>query len=382
METAKILIVDDESSIGTLLCTSLSQQGYSCSVCTRGDEALAAMDREPSDLVILDMQMPGMSGIEVLRKARGKYPRTAFLMATGVNDVQVAVEAMKQGASEYLVKPFQLDAVYRAVERALEKRRLELEVEDYRLRLEEMVEQRTAQLHAALRRIELTYDETLEALAAALDLRDNETAGHSRRVTRYCLLIGQAMGCTPDEMKQIERGAYLHDIGKIGIPDSILMKPGKLTLEEQEMMHTHVRIGYDLVCRIAFLAGAAGIVLTHQERFDGTGYPQGLMGEEIPLGARIFAVADTLDAMTSDRPYRRALTFAAANEEILRESGRQFDPKVVEAFGSVPASTWEEVRLKVSRNHVWQKPPVYLAAAESARAEQQTRIRRTAGSRR
>jgi len=236
------------------------------------------------------------------------------------------------------------------VERALVKKKLELEVENYRQSLEQMVDQRTKQLQAAMKRIELTYDETLEALGAALDLRDNETGGHSRRVSLYCLEMARVYGCSPEKLKQIARGAYLHDIGKIGIPDSILLKPGKLTPDERERMETHARIGYELVNRIAFLAGAAEIVLAHQERFDGTGYPQGLVGDETPLGARIFSVADTLDAMTSDRPYRIALSFVEARAEITRESGRQFDPEVVRVFLSVPDSTWQLIRLKSVEN--------------------------------
>jgi HD-GYP domain-containing protein (c-di-GMP phosphodiesterase class II) len=225
---------------------------------------------------------------------------------------------------------------------------MEVELDNYRQNLERMVEERTKQLEAARRRIELTYDETLEALGAALDLRDTETAGHSQRVTRYCLEMAKALRCSADQLKQIARGSYLHDIGKIGIPDSILLKEGKLTGEETQVMQTHVRIGYELVSRIAFLAGATEIVLTHQERHDGTGYPQGLVGNEIPLGARIFSVADTLDAMTSDRPYRRALPFATARDEITRESGKQFDPEVVRVFLSISEPVWESIRLEVA----------------------------------
>ncbi len=228
-------------------------------------------------------------------------------MATGVGDIRLAVQAMKQGADDYLMKPFQLDAVVASVARALEMRRLERELENYRTRLEEMVDERTGQLQAALEHIGQIYDETLEALGAALDLKDGDTAGHARRVTRYCLEIAKAMGCSEEQMRQLKRGAYLHDIGKIAIPDAILLKPAKLTPEEMSVMWAHPYIGYEFVGRISFLAEAAEIVLTHHERFDGSGYPQGLMGDEIPLGARIFAVADTLDAMTSDRPYRRAL---------------------------------------------------------------------------
>jgi HD-GYP domain-containing protein (c-di-GMP phosphodiesterase class II) len=211
-----------------------------------------------------------------------------------------------------------------------------------------MVEQRTKQLQTAMKRIEHTYDETLEALGAALDLRDTETEGHSRRVSRYCFEMAKAMGCTAEQLKQIARGSYLHDIGKIGIPDAILLKPARLTEEEMAVMQTHARVGYDLVSRIGFLAPAAEIVLTHQERYDGTGYPQGLMGDEIPLGSRIFAVADTLDAMTSDRPYRMALPLSAARSEISREAGRQFDPEVVRVFLSIPEQVWEKIRLEVA----------------------------------
>jgi HD-GYP domain-containing protein (c-di-GMP phosphodiesterase class II) len=210
-----------------------------------------------------------------------------------------------------------------------------------------MVELHNQQLQAALKRVELTYDETLEALGIALDLRDNETAGHSRRVIGYCREIASVMGCNQEEWKQIERGSYIHDIGKIGIPDSILLKPGPLTPEERKVMNTHAQIGYDIVCRIAFLTHAAEIVLTHQERFDGSGYPQGLAGENIPLGSRIFAVADTLDAMTSNRPYRRALPFSEARSELIRGSGIQFDPDVVKAFLSIAPDVWLRIRSQV-----------------------------------
>lgn len=201
--------------------------------------------------------------------------------------------------------------------------------------------------HTAMNPIELTYDETLEALGAALDLRDTETPGHSRRVTRYSRQIARAQGCSNEDLEQIARGSWLHDVGKMAIPDAILFKPGRLSEEETAVMQTHARIGYDLVCRIAFLAPAAEIILTHHERYDGAGYPQGLVRDEIPLGARIFAVADALDALTSDRPYRRALPLARARREIEQESGRQFDPQVVRAFLAIPEDVWEKIRLEV-----------------------------------
>jgi cyclic di-GMP phosphodiesterase len=349
---SRLLVVDDERAVCALLAGVLTQAGFECRSCSSGEEALAYLSREPFEAVISDLSMPGMSGLDLLKEVRTKHPRVTFLIATGQNDVRVGVEAMKEGASDYLVKPFALNEVAASVARALDKKRLELEIENYRQHLEQMVEQRTKQLQAAMRRIEMTYDETLEALGAALDLRDNETAGHSRRVTRYSVEIAKAIGCSAEQLKQITRGAYLHDMGKIGIPDSILLKPSKLMPEEREIMEKHARIGYELVSRIAFLAPAAEIVLTHQERYDGTGYPQGLSGEEIPLGSRIFAVADTLDAMTSDRPYRQALSFAAAREEIERGAGKQFDPQVVQSFLSFPEDTWENIRLEIAGLHV------------------------------
>jgi putative nucleotidyltransferase with HDIG domain len=343
-----VLVLDDEAAVCALLSERLTMEGYDCKTCSSGEEALATMQREPFDLVISDIRMPGMSGMEFLAEAHQRHSHSAYVMVTAEDDLRVAIQAMKQGAADYLVKPIQLEALLGSVERALEVKRMEAELENYRRNLEEKVGARTKQLQSAMRRIELTYDETLEALGAALDLRDTETAGHSERVRRYCLKMARAIECSAEEQKQISRGAYLHDIGKIGTPDSILLKEGKLTPEETAIMQAHVRIGYDLVCRIAFLAPAAAIVLTHQERYDGTGYPQGLIGSEIPIGSRIFAVADTLDAMTSDRPYRRALPLSAARAEIQRESGRQFDPEVVRVFLSIPDQTWEDIRMEVA----------------------------------
>ena len=345
---ARILVVEDEPPIRELLVAGLTRAGYDCREASNGREAIGIMEREVFDLVISDQRMPEMTGLELLEAVVKQDRQTAFMMITGEDNIRIGVDAMKKGAVDYLVKPFQLDAVIVSVKRAVTIRRMNVELEDHRKNLERKVEERTRQLQAAMKRIELTYDETLAALGSALDLRDTETAGHSERVSRYCLEIAKTMDCTPEQLKQIARGSYLHDIGKIGIPDAILLKEGKLSPEEIAVMQTHSRLGYDMVCRIAFLAGAAEIVLTHQERFDGTGYPQGLIGEEIPLGARIFAVADTLDAMTSDRPYRRALPFATAKAEITRESGHQFEPRVVDTFLSLSEDIWEKIRLEVA----------------------------------
>jgi putative nucleotidyltransferase with HDIG domain len=250
---------------------------------------------------------------------------------------------MRSGADDYLVKPLTESVVLASLERALHRRELEQQVESYHQHLEQMVAERTAQLQSALQQIEHSYEDTLQALGAAVDLRDNETAGHSQRVCRYSLEIARAMGWSNKDLENLARGAYLHDIGKLGIPDGILLKPGPLTPDERSVMQQHVQIGFDIVKDIPFLADTAEIILMHHERFNGGGYPRRLKGDEILPGARIFAVADTLDAITSDRPYRRASSFEGAVETVRREAGHQFDPEVVRVFLSIPADTWQTI---------------------------------------
>jgi len=215
---------------------------------------------------------------------------------------------------------------------------------DRRIRqLEQLVQDRTAQLSGALQRLEQSYDDTLEALGGALDLKGAETEGHRQRVTAFCIPIAKAIPVPNGYLPILARAAFLHDIGKMAIPDSILRKPGPLNNDEKQILRTHCEIGYNMLTKIPFLRDAAEIVLAHQEFYDGTGYPRGLKGEEIPLGARIFAVADALDVMISDQPYRRAMPLPQAREEIGRCSGAQFDPKVVEVFLSLPESLWVEL---------------------------------------
>lgn len=361
---ARVLIVDDEPAVCEMLEERLGNEGYDCRIRANAEEALLLIQAEAFDVILSDLHMPGRSGLDLLEDARRECPRAAFVLLTGEQDVRTGIEAMKRGASDYVTKPFQLGSVLRSVAQGIEKKRLEQEVESYRVGLEKMVEQRTHQVRAALRRVEETYDATLEALGAALDLRDSATEGHSARVTRYALMIAEAMGCAHDQLREIARGAYLHDIGKMGVPDGILLKQGKLTPEEQEVMESHVFSGYQMVRRIPFLAEAAQIVLTHQERYDGLGYPAGLRGADIPLGARIFAVADTLDAMTSDRPYRKALPFRVAIEEIRKEAGHQFDPEIVRVFLTIPEADWVRVRaahIHPVKSRVAQ-PPIPLPA--------------------
>lgn len=339
----RVLAVDDERAACKLLAIMLRPPAFSCATAASGEEALLVLQQERFDAVISDLQMPGIGGLELLTQARRRYPHVAFLVTTGVDDVEVGVQAMRSGADDYLVKPLLESAVIASLESALHKRHLEQQVENYRQHLEEMVADRTGQLRQALQQLERSYEDTLQALGAAIDLRDNDTAGHSLRVCRYSLEIARAMGWSEEKLGSLAKGAHLHDIGKLGIPDGILLKPGSLTGEERKLMQRHVTIGYDLVKDIAFLADAAEIVLTHHERYDGGGYPRGLKGDEILPSARIFAVADSFDAITSDRPYRRASSFESGLQIIRGCSGTQFDPQVVSAFLSIPEETWPAI---------------------------------------
>ena len=339
----RVLAVDDESSACKLLSIILHAPAFHCTSAGDGEEALVALQREQFDAVISDLRMPGIGGIELLAEARRRHPHIAFVVTTGVDDVEVGVQAMRAGADDYLVKPLLESTLLASLERALHRRQLEQQVESYREHLEDMVAERTRQLQGALQQTERSYEHTLQALGAAIDLRDNETAGHSQRVCRYSLEIARAMRWPDKELGSLARGAYLHDIGKLGTPDGILLKPGPLTAAERRVMQQHVQIGFDIVKGIPFLADAAEIVLMHHERFDGSGYPRGLKEEKILLGARIFAVADTLDAITSDRPYHRASSFESARETIRHLSGSHFDPQVVDVFLSIPEDTWPTI---------------------------------------
>jgi len=345
---ARILVVDDEKPVRTMVAAALERQGYTVEQAGGGREALEALELNNFNLVLSDIVMNDVNGIALLERIHALQPNLPVVMVTAVHDISVAIDSMRRGAYDYLLKPFERDQLLSTVERALSHRRALEETQNYHQSLEQMVRARTEMLRHAMEDLEHSYDVTLEALGDALDLKDSETEGHSKRVTAYAIALARAMGIPPEEIKIIARGAFLHDIGKMAIPDEILRKPGKLTPEEQDLMREHCTRGYHMLRKIPFLAGAAEIVLCHQEYFDGNGYPNGLRGREIPVGARIFAVADTLDAITSDRPYRKARGFDAAREEILRCSGTQFDPAVVEVFLKIPNELWQELRSEIS----------------------------------
>jgi putative nucleotidyltransferase with HDIG domain len=348
MAAERILVVDDEEAIREIVTSMLSSAGYQCQQACSGKEALAVIESDPQfELVLSDLMMAELDGIGLLERAKEKYPDIPVVMVTAVHDISVALAAIRNGAYDYLLKPFEREQLLATVRRALENRRLKIENRSYQTNLESLVKARTDQLYRAMSDLERSYDITLEALGDALDLKDAETEGHSKRVTAFTIAIARAMGLGDDRIRVIARGAFLHDIGKMAIPDAILRKPGALNPEEVTIMREHCFRGYQMLRKIPFLAEAADIVYSHQERYDGTGYPRGLKGTEIPMGARIFSVADTLDAITSDRPYRAAQSVEAAREEIARWADRQFDPDVVKAFLAMPARIWEELRKEI-----------------------------------
>ncbi len=345
---ARILVVDDEPHVRTMIAAALQSKGFHIELAAGVAEALAALELNTFNMVLTDIVMQDASGIALLDRIHALQPNLPVVMVTAVHDIGVAIDAMRRGAYDYLLKPFESDQLLETVERTLYHRRALEQTESYHQSLEEMVRARTDMLRHAMEDLEHSYDVTLEALGDALDLKDSETEGHSKRVTAYAIALARAMDIPPDEIKVIARGAFLHDIGKMAIPDEILRKPGALNPQELQIMREHCSRGYQMLRKIPFLAGAAEIVFCHQEHFDGTGYPNGLRGREIPIGARIFAVADTLDAITSDRPYRQARDFDFAREEILRCSGSQFDPAVVEVFLKIPNELWQELRAEIS----------------------------------
>jgi response regulator RpfG family c-di-GMP phosphodiesterase len=347
----KILVVDDEPHVRSILHRHFEREGSDCVVSPSAMDALRKMKDQEFSLVISDVMMPGMSGLEFLRQALEENPETAFIMITGLMDIDTAVDSLRTGAYDFITKPFELTSVQRAVNRALGRRRLLIENRFYREDLERKVRERTSELNEALYDVEESYKITLEALVTALDAREHETQAHSQRVREYTLTLAEDLGLKHDDLIQTGRGALLHDVGKIGVRDSILLKPGKLSEEEWVEMRMHPQIGYNILQNIEFLSPAAEIVLCHQERWDGKGYPNGLSGTDIPLGARIFAIVDTLDAMTSDRPYRKAMSFEAALEEIRLCSGTQFDPRIVGAFLGIRAESWIAIHDYVNKSH-------------------------------
>lgn len=323
----RALVVDDDDLVRESFVSILAEEGYTVESARSASEAMERLRQAPFDAMLCDIFMPGRNGLDLLKDTQSQFPELPVILVTAYGDAAMARQAVRFGASDFITKPCNRGELPIVIERNLER-------------------------HAASRRLRqrnreavfASHESVLNALLIALDTRDTETEGHSERVTAYTIELAERLGVSAADMYHIERGALLHDIGKIGIPDRILYKPGRLTPDEWRDMRRHPLIGFNMCSRVSMLREASLIVLHHHEAWDGSGYPDGLVGEAIPLGARIFAVADALDAMTSDRPYRKAMPFAEARAEIERCRSRQFDPSVVDMFLSLPERRWMALR--------------------------------------
>jgi diguanylate cyclase (GGDEF)-like protein/putative nucleotidyltransferase with HDIG domain len=329
-----VLVADDDRDLCDLFQRILARREYSVLTAFSGPEAVELMEKTSGmiDVALVDLRLGGLDGLDVLKALRRIDDSAVGVIITGAATVDDAVEAMRLGAFDLVQKPISPTQLAAVLDRAMKYRRALLENKRYQMHLEDMVREKNAALSRALDNISDTYQFTLEAITDILDARELKTGEHSRRVARLAIVLAREMGAMPEEIQTIETGALLHDIGKIAVPDAILLKPGPLTPEERAVMDQHPHTGYNIIKAGPGLEEVSEIVLAHQERYDGSGYPRGLKGDDICLGARIFAVIDTYDAIRSDRPYSKGRSSREALEEILRHKGTLFDPAVVEAF--------------------------------------------------
>ena len=328
----RILIVDDEEVICSILARRLTREGYACVTANDGREALRYFYKHPFSLIISDIKMPEMDGIELLKRVKVTNPSMMVIMVTAFPDIDLAVEAMRLGAYDFIIKPADLDLMTLSVKKALEKKRLEEEVTAYRRHLERLVEERTAKIQQAYRILKKAHLDSVKVLVEAIDAKDPYTRGHSDRVTRMSLKIAFQFGFAEDRLESLEYGALLHDIGKIGIKDEVLQKPSALSSKEYQYIQEHPLIGVKIVEGLDFFKDKIPVIHHHHEHFDGSGYPDGLVGEAIPLEARIIAVPDAYDAMTSARPHRGMMPLQDVLMELEKCKGTQFDPGVLEIF--------------------------------------------------
>jgi putative two-component system response regulator len=327
-----ILIVDDEKMICTVLSQRLTSEGYSCVTAHNGKDALNLFYKGKFSLIISDIRMPEMDGLELLQNVKAVRPTMMFIIMTAYPEIEVAVEAIHLGANDFLIKPFDMELVVFSVKKALEQKKMEEELESYHKNLKKLVEERTVKLQQAYYTLKKAYFDSVKVLAEAIDAKDTYTRGHSDRVRRMSLQIAISLGFTNERIEVLEYGALLHDIGKIGIKDEILSKPGPLSPEEYQTIQQHPLIGVKIVEGIEFFKDKIPMIRSHHEHFDGRGYPDGLAGEAIPLEARIIAVPDAFDAMVSLRPHRTAMSLEDILLEMEKYKGKQFDPNILEIF--------------------------------------------------
>lgn len=346
-----VLVVDDEPDVRTFVVDALEPR--TANVCAAADalSALREIETGVYDVVVSDICMPGVAGVELLRLSDQSNWDLAFVLMTGKPRVPDLVDSVRGHAYDLLLKPFTIDQLVGSVTRSYSK--LLAARKDRALcgSLDHALRMRTQELQSAMQNLSASYNETLAALVVALDAREHETYAHSFRVRAYTTRLAQELGYPAAALCQLEKAALLHDIGKIAVADHILLKPAALTAQEFEQMKQHSVAGAQIMSRIDFVRPAAHIVQHHHEHYDGSGYPDGLAGQSIPLGARIFAVADALDAITSDRCYRKALPYSVASLEISQCSGTQFDPLVAQAFSRIPEREWLHLRAEAERCH-------------------------------
>ena len=330
-----VLIVDDEAPVRKPLHCKLVKEGYGCVEADSAPKAMEQLRAKPIELTILDIIMPGKTGLQLLPEVREGFPDTAVIMATAVKDPEVIIQCLKNGAQDYIIKPFSLgDAVY-SVETILRKRHLELMMRDYQASLQGKVEEQA-------KLIRKLFLGAVESLVSALEAKDAYTAGHSRRVNEFSRILSDQLRMTDEEKEDLRWGSLLHDVGKIAIDPSIQNKPGMLSKEEYDELMTHTQVGHHIV-RPVVNENITNIIKHHHARYDGSGPGQNQIGSQIPICVRIVTLADAFDAMTSDRPYRKARSIVDAFSELKRCSGTQFDPALVNMFVKTPPSEIEAI---------------------------------------
>lgn len=327
----QILIVDDDESICRFMTMLLNASGYRCTIANDAADARNYMKAQNFNLILCDVKMPGESGINFIRYSLAKHPDTAVIMVTGVDDPEIANTALKMGAYGYIIKPFKPNELMINVANALRRRKLEIDNRLHRENLEKVVSERTETLQVTLNDLQRSMEGIIRAMAKTVEIRDPYTAGHQRRVSKLACAIAKEMNLSQIQIHGIKMAGDIHDLGKISVPAEILSKPTRLTDPEFSLIKTHPQVGYDILKGIEFPWPISQIVYQHHERMDGSGYPQGLSGNEILLEARIMAVADVVEAMASHRPYRPALGIDIALEEISKNRKIAYDPEAVDA---------------------------------------------------